>query len=90
VNGETYDETRLFAARKRIVEALAEYADAWDSIEGGLVVSFVCACEVMAPDGSLRLFETCGSGSEGESSLAVWRREGILHNLLAGDRVEAP
>jgi len=86
----TYDEDRIYSARGRIIAALAEYADAWSSTEGGIVTTFVCGFEVMAPDGNLRLVETCGSGHEGKEPLVVWRREGILHNLLFGDRISAP
>lgn len=85
-----HDEERLWAARKKIVEACAEYADSWSTTEGGIVVSFVAGFEVMSPDGGIRLVESCGSGAEGEASLAVWRRAGILHDLLFGNRLSAP
>lgn len=91
MSGEAvHDEERLYAARKKLVAALAEYADGWNVTESGIVTSFVVGFEVVAPDGHARLVETCGSGADGQEPLAVWRRAGILHDLLFSNRIEAP
>lgn len=81
------DEERLSAARRKITAALAEYADGWDTTESGIIVSYVAGFEVLGTDGAVRLVEACGSGDGGEQPLQVWRRDGILHWLLYGNRV---
>lgn len=74
------DEERLSAARSRVVESLAEYADGWSTTEGGVVTAFVALFEVVGADAVPRLVEIHGDGSD--RGLTPWRRSGILFEAL--------
>lgn len=81
------NEEVLNAARAKVAEGLAMYADGWSVTEGGIVVSFVCLFEVQTAERDPALVEICGSGSDGSDPLPRWRREGMLWNTLYGDRI---
>ena len=77
---------RRHEARKKIASALAEYADAFDEIEGALVTGYVIAAEV-SRSGGIWFFWFTGNGADPEgdkahAGLASHRAEGLMRRAI--------
>ena len=89
MNDEEFTEEqrqRRHAARGKIAQALAEYADAFEGTGGALLTGYVIAAEVSIIGGDQWFFWFTGNGAEPTEGslggLASHRAEGLMRRAI--------
>lgn len=67
--------------RQKIRDAMAEYADMWESTTGSVVTSFVALAEVVRVNGDRAMIEV-NADPVGDLSISSWTRDGLLFSAL--------